>query len=103
MIVVSVEDAPRIENPHGVEVRKLIGEKSAQIFYVILKPGERLRRHTTPVDAFLYILKGRAIVEVGGERVEVKKGAAVYLPKEVPHAVSNEGSLDMAFLVIKVM
>ncbi|NJE03230.1 cupin domain-containing protein [Thermococcus sp. MV11] len=103
MIVVSVEDAPRVDNPHGVDVRKLMDEKSAQIFYITLKPGESLKRHTTPVDAFIYVIKGRGTVEVGGERVEVKKGAAVYLPKEVPHAVSNEGSLDMAFLVIKVM
>ncbi|NJE60921.1 cupin domain-containing protein [Thermococcus sp. 21S7] len=103
MIVVRVEDAPRVDNPHGVDVRKLMDEKSAQIFYITLKPGESLKRHTTPVDAFIYVLKGRGIVEVGDERAEVKKGTAVYLPKEVPHAVSNGGSLDMTFLVIKVM
>ncbi|QDA31175.1 cupin domain-containing protein [Thermococcus indicus] len=103
MKVVRVEEAERVDNPHRVDVRKLMDEKSAQIFYITLKPGESLKRHTTPVDAFLYVLKGRGIVEVGDERAEVKKGTAVYLPKEVPHAVSNEGSLDMAFLVIKVM
>ena len=103
MIVVRVEDAPRVDNPHGVDVRKLMDEGSAQIFYITLKPGESLKRHTTPVDAFIYVLKGRGIVEVGDERAEVKKGTAVYLPKEVPHAVFNEGSLDMAFLVIKVV
>ena len=103
MIVVGAEDAPRVDNPHGVDVRKLMDEKSAQIFHITLKPGESLERHTTPVDAFLYVLKGRGSVEVGDERAEVKKGTAVYLPKEVPHAVSNEGSLSMIFLVIKVM
>ncbi len=103
MIVVKVEDAPQMDNPHGVDVRKLIDMENVQIFHVTLKPGERLRRHTIPVDAFLYVLRGRCIVEVGEERAEVKKGNIVYLPKEVPHEVSGSGSLPASFLVVKVV
>ncbi|MBO8174866.1 MAG: cupin domain-containing protein [Thermococcus sp.] len=102
MIVVKVEEAERIENPHGVDVRKLISMDNAQIFHITLKPGEELKRHTTPVDAFLYIIKGKGVVEVGEEKEEVKKATLVYLPKEVPHRVVNTGSLEMRFLVIKV-
>ncbi|NJE06227.1 cupin domain-containing protein [Thermococcus sp. M36] len=103
MLVSSLESAERVKNPHGVDVRKLVATEKAQILHITLKPGEALRRHSTPVDAFLYIIKGRGTVEVGDERVEVKKGTAVYLPKDVPHAVFNEGSLDMALLVVKVV
>ncbi|AHF80244.1 cupin domain-containing protein [Thermococcus paralvinellae] len=102
MIVVRVEEAEKVENPHGVDVRKLIDMGNAQIFHITLKPGEELKRHTTPVDAFLYIIKGKGIAEVGEEKEEVKKATLVYLPKEVPHKVANTGSLEMEFLVIKV-
>ena len=102
MIVVKVEEAERIENPHGVDVRKLISVDNAEIFLITLKPGEGLKRHTTPVDAFLYVIKGRGIVEVGEEKEEVRKATLVYLPKEVPHRVMNTGSLEMKFLIIKV-
>ncbi|ACJ15966.1 Hypothetical carbohydrate-binding protein [Thermococcus onnurineus NA1] len=103
MIVVNVENAEMMENPHGVDVRKLVAMEKAQIFHITLKPGEALKRHATPVDAFIYVIKGKGIVEVGDERAEVKKGSLVYLPKDVPHTVSNSGSLEMAFLVIKVV
>ncbi|AIF70168.1 carbohydrate-binding protein [Palaeococcus pacificus DY20341] len=102
MIVVKVEDAEKFENPHGVDVKKLIGTENAQIFHITLKPGEELKKHTTPVDAFLYVIKGKGIVEVGEEKEEVRKATLVYLPKEIPHKVSNTGSLEMKFLVIKV-
>ena len=102
MRIVNLEDAERVENPHGVDVRKLLEREGTQVLHVTLKPGEELKRHTVPVDAFLYVLKGRGIVEVGDERAEVKKGSAVYLPKEVPHAVKNAGSMKMCFLVVKV-
>jgi len=102
MIVIKAEEAERIENPHGVDVRKLISMENVQIFHITLKPGEELKNHTTPVNAFLYIIKGKGIAEVGEEKKEVKKATLVYLPKEVPHKVANTGSLDMEFLVIKV-
>ena len=103
MIVVKVENAERFENPHGVDVKKLIDGEKAQIFHVTLKPGEKLKRHTTSTDAFLYIIKGRGVVEVGNEKEEVRKATLVYLPREVPHSVENTGSLEMKFLVVKVV
>ena len=102
MMVVRVEDAPRVDNPHGVDVRKLMDEGSAQIFYITLKPGESLKRHTTPVDAFIYVLKGKGIVEVGEESEEVRKDTLVFLPRDIPHAVRNVGSLPLKFLVVKL-
>ncbi|MDI3476466.1 MAG: hypothetical protein PWQ95_2194 [Thermococcaceae archaeon] len=63
---------------------------------------EALERHTTSVDAFIYILKGKALVEVGEESAEVKKDTLVFLPRDVPHAVENAGSLPLRFLVVKL-
>ncbi|ALM74973.1 cupin domain-containing protein [Thermococcus barophilus] len=102
MIVVKVGEAERIDNPHGVDVKKLIGMENVQILHVTLKPGEGLKKHATPVDAFLYVIKGKGMVEVGDEKEEVRKATLVYLPKKVPHSVENTGSLEMKFLVIKV-
>ena len=102
MIVVNVEESERVENPHGVDVRKLIGTERAQALHVTLGPVEALEGHAVPVDAFPYVIKGKGTVEVGDERAEVKKGSAVYLPREVPHAVKNSGSMRMCFLVVKV-
>ena len=61
-----------------------------------------MERHTTPVDAFIHIIKRKALVEVGEENEEVKKDTLVLLPKDIPHAVRNEGNLTLKFLAMKL-
>ncbi|MDK2783788.1 MAG: hypothetical protein PWQ79_2273 [Thermococcaceae archaeon] len=102
MLVVRAEEAERIDNPHGADVRALLKRENAKVMLVTLNPGEALERHTTSVDAFIYILKGKALVEVGEESAEVKKDTLVFLPRDVPHAVENAGSLPLRFLVVKL-
>ncbi len=102
MLVVKAEEAERIENPYGADVRALLKRENAKVMLVTLNPGEALERHTTSVDAFIYILKGKALVEVGEESAEVKKDTLVFLPRDVPHAVENAGSLPLRFLVVKL-
>jgi quercetin dioxygenase-like cupin family protein len=101
MILVKIEEAQKVETPHGVEVKKLFESEHVQVMHVTLKPGEELKRHVTPVDAFVYVLKGKGIVEVGEEKEEVKKDELVYLPKDIPHKVINSGNITMRFLVVK--
>ncbi|ACS90789.1 MULTISPECIES: cupin domain-containing protein [Thermococcus] len=102
MFVVKAEEAERMENPHGVDVRALLKKENVKVMLVTLKPGEALERHTTPFDAFIYIIKGKAVVEVGEENEKVKKDTLVFLPKDIPHAVKNEGNLTLKFLVVKL-
>lgn len=101
MIVVKTEKAQKVETPHEVEVKRLFESGHVQVMHVTLKPGEELKRHVTPVDALIYVLKGKGIVEVGGGREEIKKDELVYLPKDIPHRVINSGNITMRFLVIK--
>lgn len=52
MVIIDIESAQPVQNPHGVEVRKLYDTEHAQAMHITLQPGERLRRHVTPVDVF---------------------------------------------------
>lgn len=102
MFVVKAEEAERMENPYGADVRALLKRENVKAMLVTLKPGEALDTHTTPVDAFIYIIKGKAMVEVGEESEEVRKDTLVFLPKDIPHTVRNAGNLPLKFLVIKL-
>lgn len=83
-------------------MRALLKRENVSAMLVVLNPGKSLDAHTTSVDAFVYILKGKAVVEVGGESEEVRKDALVFLPKNVPHVVRNAGNLPLKFLVVKL-
>lgn len=58
-------DSETTPNPHGVDARKIYDSEKAQVIHITLRPGERLKRHVTPVDVIFYVLEGRGTVEIG--------------------------------------
>ncbi|MDK2833473.1 MAG: hypothetical protein PWP14_2088 [Methanolobus sp.] len=102
MIITSFGNEPDRENPHGVSVKKLYDTEHAQVMHIELKPGEKLKKHVTPVDVFFYVLEGEGIVEIGEEQGKVSKDMIIESPAKIPHRVMNEGTGTFRFLVVKV-
>lgn len=99
-IIKALEAAPG-DNPHGVDARSLHSTEYVQVTMITLKPGEGLKLHLTPVDAFFYVLEGTGKVEIGGEIEEVQADMLVDSPARVPHRLFNESDADFRFLVVK--
>ncbi len=102
MRIVSWREVEKHPNPHGVDARKIYDTENAQITHIKLKPGERLRKHITPVDVVFYVLEGKGVVEIGNEKREVKQDELVESPARIPHCLYNESNSILRFLVIKV-
>lgn len=79
------------ENPHGVDAKNILNTENAEVIHKALKPGQSLKRHITPVDAFFYILEGAGVIEVGDEQQEVGVDTLVLSPKGTPHVLRNTG------------
>jgi quercetin dioxygenase-like cupin family protein len=94
----AAEAAP---NPHGVHTSKIYDQDNAQVVYMVLKPGESLKRHITPVDVFFYILEGKVVVEIGDERQEVGQDVLVESPARIPHLLANQSEGISRLLVVK--
>jgi mannose-6-phosphate isomerase-like protein (cupin superfamily) len=101
MIARNYRTEPLKDNPHGVEVRKMYDDASAQIMHMTLKPGESLKPHKTPVDVTFFILEGKPTVLVGEESVQFEEGTLVESPAFVVHSLSNETDQLARILVIK--
>jgi len=91
MKVVEMESSPEKSNPHNVSVRTLYDTENAQAVHIKLKPGEALKKHITPVDVFFYVLEGKGVVEIGGEKQEVGKDTLIESPAKIPHRLLNPG------------
>ena len=98
---VSYKDLERTGNPHGIDARKLFGNEHVQVVHIELKPGESLKRHSTAVDVFFYVLEGDGIIEVGEERIPAGKDILVESPKMIPHCLYNESDSNFRVLVVK--
>jgi mannose-6-phosphate isomerase-like protein (cupin superfamily) len=101
MNIISYEQQPVQQTPHGVDVRKLFDGEHAQVMEIRLMPGESLKKHITPVDVVFYVLEGSGTVEIGDERAGVTTDQLIESPKGVPHRLLNEGDVPFRFLVVK--
>ena len=102
MKIVKWKNVEITQNPHGVDARKLYDTEYAQVVHITLKPGERLKKHITPVDVIFYVLEGKGIIEIGDEKQEVGPDTLVDSPAKIPHCWYNESNDILRFLVIKV-
>jgi len=101
MKIVTVQEQPSTPNPHGITARALHATEHAQVSHLAFAPGEKLRWHITPVDAFFYILEGEAQAEIGDESEIVSAGALVHSPAGVKHRILNGGAANLCVLVVK--
>ena len=91
-----------IENPHVIQSTKLYDKDHALIMHLMLKAGEGLKPHITPVDVAFYVLEGKPIILIGEEKVQVGKDDIIESPKDIVHCIYNETDKDVRVLVMKL-
>jgi putative monooxygenase len=81
----------------GGEIRvllspKTVGAASGFLGVLSLDPGDHVTEHYHPYsEEFLYVVRGRLVVRVGDERVELCAGEALLVSIDVRHRVENIG------------
>lgn len=101
MNIRKLTDTEIMKNAHGVDARNLYNTDDAMVTVITLTPGQKLKRHITPVDVAFYVLEGTGKVEVGEELVEVSADTLIESPRNIVHCWYNESDSDLRFLVIK--
>ncbi|MHA1385991.1 MAG: cupin domain-containing protein [Candidatus Helarchaeota archaeon] len=101
MKIIKIEEAVSVDNPHKVLAKNVLKYEHATVMFLTIKKGEELKRHSTPVDVFFYIISGKGVVEIGDEREEVEKETLIFSPAKIPHKLINSGNDDFRVLVVK--
>jgi quercetin dioxygenase-like cupin family protein len=85
--ITRIEETTTFENVHLVEAKQIYDTENATVIHMSLQPGQSLKKHTTPVDVFFYILEGEGTVEIGEEKQEVQKQDVQR--KEIQSVIAN--------------
>ena len=101
MISRNYKSTEQHNNPHGVEVKKMYDDESAQIMHMTLQPGEGLKPHKTPVDVTFFIMEGKITVLIGEETEQFEEGTLIESPAHIVHNLRNETEKVARVLVIK--
>jgi quercetin dioxygenase-like cupin family protein len=91
-----------IEYSNDSIVSKMLLDKSAgTITLFAFDQGQKLSEHTTPYDAVVQILDGKAVLTIGGEQQEVSQGQIIIMPANVPHAVNAGVRFKMLLTMVR--
>ena len=101
MNTITAEQIAVADNPHGVDVRHLYSTADVVVSQITLEPGEVVKPHKAPVDAFFYVLEGAPLVEIQGEATRGEPGMLIPSGKGRVHAIRNESDVRARFLVVK--
>ena len=93
-------------NHSGTVNRRLIGRDTVgatrlEVLRGTLQPGHGAAPHAHPgIEQVCYVLSGRALAEVDGERRELAAGDCCFFPADVPHLFTAIGDAPVELLVV---
>ena len=85
----------------SVVSRQLVKNASGGVTLFAFAEGEGLSEHTTPHDALVVVLEGRADITVLGATRSVSAGETIFLPGGKPHAVAAPERFTMLLVMLK--
>ena len=95
-----VEDL--IQYQQGAVVsRTLIDKKEGTITIFSLDGNQRISEHTTPYDAMIQILDGKASIVISGVEYILVKGEMIIMPANEPHALKAISPFKMMLTMIR--
>ncbi|MCB5254218.1 MAG: cupin domain-containing protein [Candidatus Cloacimonadaceae bacterium] len=96
------KDLTPVLNFNGMIGTKIYVQPEGEIVHIEFEPKAHLKAHKTPVNVAFFVLEGTATLTIGEESSSFPAGTIIDSPKNIPHAVTNEGDTLMRILVIKM-
>jgi len=87
--------------PGSVVSRIILKQGTGNVTVFAFDRGQGLSEHTTPFDALVHVLDGRAEITVGGTLHELRAGEMILMPAGVPHALKANERFKMALTMIR--
>ncbi len=85
----------------SVVSRTLVNKDVGTVTLFSFDKGEGLSEHTAPFDALVYVFDGEAEIIISKEKFLLKKGQAILMPAEEPHALNAPEKFKMMLIMIK--
>lgn len=91
-----------IDYADGSVVSKTIVKKpTGNITLFAFDKGEGLAEHSSPHEALVQLLDGKAEITIGGNPYPLVAGQAIILPANIPHALKATERFKMMLTMIK--
>ena len=86
---------------NAVVSSQVLRAESGNVTLFAFDEGQELSEHTTPYDALLQILDGKAEITISGKSFPMQAGETIILPADEPHAVKATAQFKMLLTMIR--
>ena len=87
--------------PNAIVSKTILHKPVGTITLFAFDADQNLSEHTSPYDAVIQVLEGRARVTIDGEPLTVQVGQMIVLPADVPHDVAADEPFKMLLTMIR--
>lgn len=85
----------------SVVSREILKKSVGSITVFAFEAGEGLSEHTSPYDAVIYNLEGRAEITIAGKIHPLESGQMIVMPANKPHALKAASRFKMMLIMIR--
>lgn len=85
----------------AVVSKHILKKPTGNISLFAFDKGEGLSEHTTPFDAVVFMVDGKADIIIDGVSNILKTGESIILPANVPHALNAIEKFKMLLTMLK--
>jgi quercetin dioxygenase-like cupin family protein len=82
--------------------KTLVKGETGSVTIFAFDRGQELSEHTVPFDALVYLVDGEAEIRISEAVHRVRKGEAIVMPANRPHAVKAVQRFKMVLSMVKV-
>ena len=86
---------------NAVVSKQILKKKSGNVSLFAFAKDEGLSEHTTPFDAIVQIVEGKADITIDGESHILSTGESIIMPAHIPHALRAIENFKMVLTMIK--
>ena len=85
----------------SVVSKTLLDKPAGTLTLFAFAAGQGLSEHTSPYDATVHVLEGKARVVIDGEGIEVSAGELIVMPANVAHSLAAQERFKMLLIMIR--
>lgn len=85
----------------GILSRVLQKDEHVNITLFGFSAGHEIASHSASTPATIHVLEGEAEIQLGEDTVRATAGALIYMPPQLPHAISAKTPLRMLLTQMK--
>jgi len=86
----------------SVVSRQITKAETGNVTLFAFDKDQELSEHTAPFDALVHVLEGEVEVRISGKPFDLKRGEAIIMPANEPHALKASTQFKMLLTMIRI-